>query len=70
MFQEKKAYGNTSYPFSKQISYEKGICPVCERICNSETIFHELMRPFMTKEDLDDVIHAFHKVSDHLEELR
>lgn len=70
LFKEKKAYGNTSYPFSEQINYEKGICPVCERICNSETIFHELMRPFMTKEDLDDVIYAFHKVSDHLDELR
>lgn len=70
LFQKKIAYGNTSYPFSEHVSYERGVCPVCERICDSETIFHELMRPFMTKEDLDDVIYAFHKVADHLDELR
>ncbi len=70
LFQEKKAYGNTSYPFSERVSYDRGICPTCEQVCSSETIFHELMRPFMTKEDLDDVIMAFHKVADHMNELK
>ena len=32
--------------------------------------FHELMRPFMTKEDLDDVIRAFQKVYENVEELK
>lgn len=70
LFREKKAYGNTSYPFSERVSYDRGICPTCEQVCGSETIFHELMRPFMTKEDLDDVIMAFHKVADHMDELK
>ncbi len=70
LFQKKTAYGNTSYPFSKDVHYDLGICPVCEKVCSSETIFHELMRPFMTKDDLDDVLKAFHKVADHLDELR
>lgn len=70
LFAQKKAYGNTSYPFSEHVSYNSGICPTCEKICSSETIFHELMRPFMTKEDLDDVIRAFHKVADHMDEIR
>lgn len=43
---------------------------MCEKICNSETIFHELMRPFMTKDDLNDVLDAFHKVAENLDELR
>lgn len=70
LFSQKTAYGNTSYPFSERVGYGQGICPTCEKICNSETIFHELMRPFMGKEDLDDVLLAFHKVADHLDELR
>ena len=70
IFQEKTAYGNTHYPFSETVEYTDEACPVCEKVCNSETIFHELMRPYMTKEDLDDVIEAFHKVADNLDELR
>lgn len=70
VFREKTAYGNTGYPFSGQVTYQGNICPVCEKVCNSETIFHELMRPCMKKEDLDDVIEAFHKVAENLDELR
>lgn len=70
LYQQKRGYGNTSIPFSEEIDYQNPNCPVCERICNSETIFHELMRPFMTRQDLDDVIEAFHKVAANLDELR
>lgn len=70
LFKKKIAYGNTSFPFSDEVNYAEGICPVCEKVCNSETIFHELMRPFMTKKDLDDVVKAFYKVADHIEELK
>lgn len=70
LFRKRIAYGNTEYPFSGSVTYEKGCCPVCERVCAAETIAHELMRPFMAKNDLDDVIAAFHKVADNLDELR
>lgn len=70
LFKQKIAYGNTSYPFSENVTYDGKICPMCEKICNSETIFHELMRPFMSQKDLDDVIAAFHKVAENLDELR
>lgn len=70
IFQNKIAYGKGGYPFSDKVTYEKGICPVCEEVCSKETISHELMRPFMTEHDLNDVIEAFHKVADNLEELR
>lgn len=70
LFRQKIAYGNTNYPFSETVNYQDDCCPMCEKICSSETIFHELMRPFMTKDDLDDVLDAFHKVAENLDELR
>lgn len=70
LFQKKIAYGNTGYPFeTASMDYTNANCPICEKICNSETIFHELMRPYMKKKDLDDVVDAFHKVADNLNEL-
>ena len=45
------------------------MCPVVERLNEKELITHDLMRPGMAQEDLDDVIDAFHKVYEHREEL-
>jgi len=75
MFQQKIAYGTTGCPFKcchsfRDVSYEKGICPVCERMHFDELINHELMRPFMTRQDLDDVVAAFSKVWENRGELR
>lgn len=56
--------------YQQQKRYQNPECPVCDKVCASETIFHELMRPFMTKKDLDDVVMAFHKVAENLDELR
>lgn len=70
IFRQKTAYGNTTYPFSETIDYKEGCCPICEKVCYSETVFHELMRPFMSKDDLDDVLDAFYKVAENLNELR
>ena len=65
------AYGDSGYPFSEsKVSYDKGICPTCEILHEERLISHELMRPFMTKKDLDDVIAAFQKVARHLEDLK
>lgn len=69
LFVNKLAYGEAGFPFDSGISYDVGICPTCEKICKEETIFHELMRPFMTRSDLDDVIEAFHKVANNMDEL-
>jgi hypothetical protein len=35
-----------------------------------ELFAHEMMRPGMTRDDLDDVVAAFTKVWEHREELR
>ena len=63
LYQKRIAYGSGGYPFSKgAVSYEKGICSAAERMHEKELFCHELMRPGMTREDLDDVIRAFAKV--------
>ncbi|MCA9363255.1 DegT/DnrJ/EryC1/StrS family aminotransferase [Candidatus Kaiserbacteria bacterium] len=72
IFQNKIAFGNKGYPFSfsPEVDYSKGICPVVE-LCHEKTLFfHDLMHPNMTKQDLDDVILAFQKVSDNISELK
>jgi dTDP-4-amino-4,6-dideoxygalactose transaminase len=52
------------------VSYEKGLCPVTERMHFDELFTHEFMRPGMTKQDLEDVVHAFEKVVENINELR
>ncbi len=75
LFQKKIAFGAQGYPFSSALytgttRYEKGACPVTERLHLSEFVSHEMMRPGMSKKDLDDVIEAFHKVYEYRNELR
>jgi dTDP-4-amino-4,6-dideoxygalactose transaminase len=75
VFQKKIAFGPKGYPFVSPLyegvaNYDKGICPVAERLYEKEFVGTEMMRPGMEKEDLDDVIEAFHKVYENREELR
>lgn len=70
IYQNRIAYGNNGYPFSNStVKYDKGICPVCEKLHFETLMTHDLMRPGMTKTDLDDVYYAFKKVNDNIEEL-
>ncbi len=75
VFQKQIAFGSKGYPFRSEFyagvaRYEKGMCPVVERWYEKEFVSHDLMRPGMTKQDLDDVITAFHKVYARRDELR
>jgi len=56
--------------YKGQVDYGKGICPVAEKLHFEELLTHEYMRPGMSKEDMNDVITAFHKVAEHVNELR
>ena len=74
VFQKQIAFGSKGFPFKSeyykgQVRYEKGMCPVVERLHEKELITSDLMRPGMTTKDLDDVIEAFHKVYRFREEL-
>jgi perosamine synthetase len=69
IFQNKIAFGSKGFPFTKSPSsnypnYNKGICPVAERMYEKEFFHHQLMTPGMYKRDLDDVAEAFLKVWD------
>lgn len=55
--------------YKGEVNYNKGICPVAERMHFTELITHEYMRPGMTQSDLDDVVRAFEKVTRSAHEL-
>lgn len=70
MYQQKIAYGKKGYPFNATSrTYANGTCPVTERMHYSELFTHELMRPPMTRKDLDDVVSAFTKVWEQKKEI-
>lgn len=75
LYQKRIGFGKLNYPFNdpnnkSEMNYEKGLCPVVERMHYEELITHEFMRPGMSKKDLDDVIAAFHKVAENIDELK
>ena len=75
LYQSRHGIGLKNFPFGDSFNlnlpdYSKIQLPVVERMHYSELITHELMRPGMTRSDLDDVINAFHKVSKNLNELK
>jgi len=50
-------------------NYNKGICPVAERMYEEELILHEFMRPSMSQSDLEQVVEAFEKVDKYMSEI-
>lgn len=52
------------------LKYDKGACPVTEVMHFKTLVTHEFMRPGMTKQDLEDVIAAFKKVFENINELK
>jgi perosamine synthetase len=75
IFQERTAFGDKGCPWScgfnkSKTSYKKGICPVVEKMHEKVLVSHELMRPPMSKKDLDDVVKAFYKVWENRMEIK
>ena len=73
MFLEKIAFGNEGYPWSlsengKKMKYYPGMCPVAERVCEQAIIIPHARYPNKLS-DMEDIVLAFKKVSDHVEEL-
>lgn len=67
LFQQQIGYGSQGCPFTcpyyeGEANYQKGLCPNVEEAHFERVITHELMRPGMTRADLDDVAAGFHKV--------
>ena len=74
LYQNKIAYGKAGCPWScdkynKPTNYSQGLCPTTEHMHRDVLVTHELMRPPMSRRDLDDVIEAFVKVWENRSEL-
>jgi dTDP-4-amino-4,6-dideoxygalactose transaminase len=70
IYQEKASWVFDEKFYKGSVDYSKGICPVTEHMHFTELITHEYMRPGMTKDDKNDVVKAFEKVVNHIDELK
>jgi len=75
VYQQRIAFGDRGFPFTYEgykgnVSYEKGICPVCERMYYEELIVTNICNAAISRRDLDDMVSAFRKVFEHIEDLK
>lgn len=62
IYRKKKMYERSSFPFNESVKYEKGDCPVAERMYSKELVTTNLCRYPLTTRDMDDVVRAIRKV--------
>ncbi|MGA1941135.1 DegT/DnrJ/EryC1/StrS family aminotransferase [Arcobacter sp. YIC-310] len=70
MFQKKIAYNKQGFAFKDEISYEKGTCPNVEKFHHKTLWTHDFTRSPLDEEDINDVINAYIKVCENLDELK
>lgn len=75
LFQRRTVYPRTQCPWScpeytGSVSYDRGLCPVAERLHEQELILADLCHDPLTPEDMDDVTDAFEKILSNLDALR
>ncbi|MCD4743183.1 MAG: DegT/DnrJ/EryC1/StrS family aminotransferase [Desulfobacteraceae bacterium] len=75
LYQEKIAYGNDGFPWSSDVykgnvKYNKGICPVAEKLHEKEIMAIPTCMHDWGKEDINIIIKAFTKVWSQLDALR
>ena len=74
LYQEKIAYGNKGFPWSSNVykgnvKYDKGICPIAEKLHEKEIMAIPTCMYDWEDEDIEYIIKAFHKVWSQLDEL-
>lgn len=71
VFQNRIAFGKSGWPFNlnDSVTYEKGLCPVCEELYSGGVVTSEFMLPSLNENDINDVVSAFEKVWQNREEL-
>ncbi len=74
MYQKKIAYGNDGFPWnseicSRDVIYDKGICPVAEKLNDQTFLGYEMCLHDLTEDDCDLVIKSFQKVWKNLDQL-
>ncbi len=70
IYQKKVAFAFQLNENTKNINYSQGICPIAEDMHFNKLFYHEFMRPGMTQKDMQDVIYAFEKVFENIDELK
>jgi len=75
IYQKKIAYGSRGFPWSsdicrREISYQKGICPVAEEAHDTSYVGFAMCLHELTDSDVDRIIDGFRKVWANLDELR
>ena len=74
MYQRRIALGRDGFPFTSSpytgsVSYEKGLCPIAERMHFEELISGDVCHAAMTRADLDDFIDGIAKVLENADSL-
>ena len=74
LYQQRIAYGKDGFPFTYPgyqgtINYERGICPVTERMHFQELLHGDFCHANLSQGDLEDIVRAFRKVFDNMSEL-
>ncbi len=75
MYQKKMAYGSKGFPWTsdicrREVSYQKGICPVAETLHDSSYLGFEMCMNELTDTDVDLIVSAFRKVWDQMASLK
>jgi len=75
IYQNKRIYPNSQYPFvshdyESTVSYEKGICPVAERLYEKELLFTNIHNAAHDKQDIDNFIFTLKKIENSIDQLR
>jgi dTDP-4-amino-4,6-dideoxygalactose transaminase len=75
VYQQRIARGPRGCPWTcghwkGSVSYERGICPVTERMYDEELLLLDVTRAPLTTRDIDDVADAFEKVLACLDDVR
>ena len=75
LYQKKIAYGSKGFPWSsdickRKINYDKGICPVAEKMQDTSYLALGLCSFDWNEEDVDLVVESFKKVWNNMEKLK
>ena len=75
MYQKKIAYGKNGFPWSsdickREVNYQKGICPIAEKLHDISHLGFELCRHELDKNDIKLIIQAFKKVWNNIDSLK
>ncbi len=75
VYQQRIAFGKDGFPFTYpgykgKVCYDRGICPVTERMHYEEWFGMGLCHANMQQGDLDDVVNAFTKVFENIDDLK